>query len=81
MEIQDFLIAALQNILILANHSEGAIQKSNAQVGQFIQTSKATRVRFSMRSFVVSRFNRLILPFLLKRQACVIYFLGNKDFV
>jgi len=81
MEIQDFLIAALQNILVLANHSEGAIQKSNAQVGQFIQTSKATRVRFSMRSFVVSRFNRLILPFLLKRQACVIYFLGNKDFV
>ena len=81
MEIQDFLIAALQNILVLANHSEWAIQKSNAQVGHFIQTSEAIRVRFSMSSFVVSLVNHLILPFVLKRQVCVIYFLGTKVFV
>jgi len=71
MEIQDFLIAALQNILILANHSHANMSKSNAQTGQCIQTSRATRVRFSMGSFVVSLVNQVILPLLLKRQVCV----------
>jgi len=67
MEIQDFLIAALQNILILANHSHANMSKSNAQTGHCVQTSRATMVRFSMRSFVVSRFNHLIFSFSWKR--------------
>jgi len=71
MEIQDFLIAALQNILILANHSHANMSKSNAQAGQCIQPNRAVWVRFSMRSFVVNLFNQLIVPFLSKRQACV----------
>jgi len=49
MEIQDFLIAALQNILILANHSEGAIQKSNSQVGHCVRAKRGICGKFSMR--------------------------------
>lgn len=71
MEIQDFLIAALQNILVLANHSEGAIRKSNAQVRHCIRATRDIWERFSMRSFVINLVNHLILPFLLKRQVCV----------
>ncbi|MEA3360438.1 MAG: hypothetical protein U9R17_13680 [Thermodesulfobacteriota bacterium] len=81
MEIQDFLIAALQNILVLANHSEGAIQKSNAQVGQFIQTSRATGVRFSMRSFVVILVNQVIFPFSWKRKVSLLSIFCNSVFV
>ncbi len=72
MEIQDFLIAALQNILILANHSKSTISKSNAQIGQFIRAKRAILAGFSMRSFVICLTNQLILPFSLKRQIYVI---------
>jgi len=72
MAIQDFLIAALQNILVLANHSKGAISKSNAQIRQFTQTNRATWASFSMRSFIINLVNQLILPFSWKRQICVI---------
>jgi transposase len=34
VEIQDFLIAAVQNITILINHTTDRLSKSNAQVGQ-----------------------------------------------
>jgi len=72
MEIQDFLIAALQNILVLANHSKGEISKSNAQIGQVIRDKRAIWEGLSMRSFVINLFIQLILPFSLKRQICVI---------
>ena len=72
MEIQDFLIAALQNILILANHSKSTISKSNVQIGQFIRAKRAILAGFFMRSFVICLTNQLILPFSLKRQIYVI---------
>ena len=72
MEIQDFLIAALQNILVLANHSKGEISKSNAQIGQVIRDKRAIWEGLSMRSFVINLFIQLILPFSWKRQICVI---------
>ena len=75
MEIQDFLIAALQNILVLANHSKGAISKSTAQVGQCIQTSETAWASFSMRSFVINLVNQLILPFSSKKSGlCYLVF-------
>jgi hypothetical protein len=63
MEIQDFLIAALQNILVLANHSNTNISKSNAQAGQSVQTSKAICKGFSIESVVVNLVNQLTLLF------------------
>jgi len=72
MEIQDFLIAALQNILVLANHSKGETSKSNAQIGQVIRDKRAIWEGLSMRSFVINLFIQLILPFSWKRQICVI---------
>jgi len=80
MEIQDFLIAALQNILLLANHSNANTSKSNAQVGQCVRAKRGIWERFSMRS-AICLVNQVILPLLLKRQACVIYFFGNKVLV
>jgi len=68
MEIQDFLIAALQNIIILANHSTETLSKSNAQIGQFIRAKRAILEGFSARSFVIWLFNKLILPFSRKGQ-------------
>jgi transposase len=41
MEIQDFLIAALQNITVLISHTEEKISKSTAQIGQIIKTQRA----------------------------------------
>jgi len=72
MEIQDFLIATLQNILVFANHSNANIAKSDAQVGQCIKISGTIYERFSMRSFVVDLVNQVIFPFLWKRGICVI---------
>jgi transposase len=49
--IQDFLIAAIQNILVLIKVAKGKISKSNAQRGQPIQ---AQRVAWAGLSFVSS---------------------------
>ena len=68
MEIQDFLIATLQNIIILANHSTETISKSNARIGQFIRAKRAISEGFYARSFVIWLFNYFILPFSLKRR-------------
>jgi transposase len=81
MEIQDFLIAALQNILVLANHSQEAIQKSNAQAGQSVQTHRTTGVGFSIELFVVNLVNRLILFFSGKREAFLFSIFCNRVFV
>ena len=72
MEIQDFLIAALQNIIILANHSTDNISKSNARIGQFIRTKRTILEGFYARSFVIWLFNYFILPFSLKRRVFLI---------
>jgi len=42
VEIQDFLICATQNIMVLIKESKERISKSNAQVGQAIRTLGAT---------------------------------------
>ncbi len=76
-----FSIAALQNILVLANHSEKSLSKSNAQVGQFIQTSRAICEGFSMRSFVVTLVNQVIFPFLWKRKVSLFSIFCNRFFV
>jgi len=78
MEIQDFLIASLQNILVLANHSHAKISKSNAQAGQYIHTKG---VGFSIKSFVLSRVSRVILFFSGKREAFLFTMCCNRIFV
>jgi hypothetical protein len=81
MEIQDFLMAALQNILVLANHSNTNISKSNAQAGQSVQTHRTTGVGFSTGSCVLSLVNRLILFFSGKREAFLFSMFCNRVFV
>jgi transposase len=70
MEIQDFLIASIQNIIILANHSTETLSKSNARIGHFMYTKRAISAEFSAGSFVMWLF-KLILPFSWKRQVLV----------
>jgi len=72
MEIQDFLIAAIQNIIILANHSTEILSKSNARIGQFIRSKRVIFEGFSVRSFVKWLFDKLILTFSLKRTGFLI---------
>jgi len=47
MEIQDFLIAALQNITILITRSEDKISNSNTQRGWIIRAQRAKWEGFS----------------------------------
>jgi transposase len=49
MQIQDFLVAAVQNISILIKHSKDTVSKSNAQIGQ---GSTYSRCHWSTSSFV-----------------------------
>jgi transposase len=42
VEIQDFLIATIQNILVLITHAQEKLSKSNAQRGQPIQAQRTT---------------------------------------
>ena len=81
MEIQDFLIASLQNILVLANHSNTNISKSTAQAGRSVQTHRTTGVGFSTGSFVLSLVHRLILFFSGKREAFLFSMFCNRVFV
>ena len=78
MEIQDFLIATLQNIIILANHSTKALSKSNARIGQFIKTKRAVFKESSVRSFVKWLFSKLILPSPWEGEGFDLEFFGNK---
>jgi transposase len=49
VEIQDFLIAAVQNITILINHTTDKLSKSNAQIGQQRSLQKITGALSSFR--------------------------------
>jgi len=53
MEIQDFLLAALQNITVLITHTEEKISKSNALRGHIIGVQRATREAFSFLSLLI----------------------------
>jgi transposase len=47
MQIQDFLIAATQNIMVLITQSQEKLSKSNAQIGHSIRARTTTWVQFS----------------------------------
>ena len=61
--IQDFLIAAIQNIMVLIKVSKEKISKSNAQIGHSIGVQGATWEAFSMRSLRMWFASHLTLPF------------------
>jgi len=61
MEIQDFLIAALQNITVLISHSEEKISKSTAQIGQIIRAQRAKWEHFSFGSSFMCLFGQFTM--------------------
>ena len=63
MEIQDFLIAALQNITVLISQSEDKISKSNAQIGHIIRTQRAKWEDSSFGSLLIRLFNQFTMAF------------------
>jgi len=63
MQIQDFLICAIQNITVLITHSEEKISKSNAQIGQLIRAQRAKWEGVSLGSLLKEPFNRFIMAF------------------
>jgi transposase len=66
MQIQDFLIAATQNITVLINQSKEKISKSNAQIGQPIRAQRAKLIGFSLQSSLIIRYLcRLTISFCL----------------
>ena len=56
MEIQDFLIAAVQNITILIKQSKKKMSKSNAQVGQITRNQKSKGKNYSFISQLMGLF-------------------------
>ncbi len=63
VEIQDFLIAAAQNIMVLIQESKDRISKSNAQVGQIIGVQRAIGEGFAFVSWPIRIFRRFTLAF------------------
>ena len=63
VEIQDFLIAATQNITVLITHSQGKISKSNAQRGQAMCAQRATWEGTSLGSLLREPFSRFTMVF------------------
>jgi transposase len=61
--IHDFLIAAIQNIMVLIKASKEKISKSNAQIGQSIGVQGAALEGFSMRSLCMCFASHLTVPF------------------
>jgi len=61
--IQDFLIAAIQNIMVLIKVSKDKLSKSNAQTGQCIQAQKATWAGLSFISSFIRYHRRLTVLF------------------
>jgi hypothetical protein len=61
MEIQDFLIAALQNITVLISQSEDKISKSTAQIGHVIRTQRAKWEDSSFGSLLIRLFNQFTM--------------------
>jgi transposase len=58
VQIQDFLIAAIQNIMVLIRQSQERISKSNVQIGHSIRVQRATWAQFSFGSFLRAVFNQ-----------------------
>jgi transposase len=63
MQIQDFLIAATQNITVLITHSKEKISKSNAHIGHIIRGQRAAWYSFSFRSMLMRCLNYLSIGF------------------
>jgi transposase len=61
--IQDFLIAAIQNIMVLITVSKDKLSKSNAQTGQPIQAQRAAWAGLYFISLFIRYFCRHILSF------------------
>jgi hypothetical protein len=62
-KMQDFLIAAIQNITALITHSQEKISKSNAQRGQRIRAQRAIWQGISLESLLREVFNRFTRVF------------------
>jgi transposase len=63
MQIQDFLIAATQNITVLVAQSKEKISKSNAQIGQSIRVQRAKLLGFLFRSSLIRYLGRVTISF------------------
>jgi transposase len=63
MQIQDFLIAAIQNIMVLVKASQEKLSKSNAQTGHRIRAQRAKWVGISLVSLLIWFETHLTLPF------------------
>jgi hypothetical protein len=63
MEIQDFLIAAIQNITVLITHTEEKISKSNAQIGHILGVQRAVGQDFSFLSRLMGLLGQLTKSF------------------
>lgn len=71
MQIQDFLIATIQNITALITQSNEKISKSNAQIGQPIRAQRAKWVRISLVSLLIWFESHITLPFSWNKRAFV----------
>jgi transposase len=69
MQIQDFLIAATQNITVLITQSKEKISKSNAQIGHIIRNRRAAWYSFSFRSMLMGCLNCLSIGFSWNKRA------------
>jgi transposase len=63
VEIQDFLIAAIQNITVLITQSKEKISKSNAQRGQAMRAQRAIWEQFCFGSLLSELLNRFTMGF------------------
>jgi len=63
VEIQDFLIAAIQNITVLITQSKEKISKSNAQRGQAMRAQRAIWEQFCFASLLSELLNRFTMGF------------------
>ena len=61
MQIQDFLIAAIQNILVLITQPKERLSKSNTQRGHSIRTQRALWEGISLESLLRRAFNRFTM--------------------
>jgi hypothetical protein len=67
MQIQDFLICATQNIMVLIKESKERISKSNAQIGHIIGVQRATREAFSFLSLLIRILSQFTIGFAWKK--------------
>jgi hypothetical protein len=67
MQIQDFLIAATQNITVLITHSKEKLSKSNAHIGHITGVQRATREVFSFISLLIRILSQFTIGFAWKK--------------